>query len=291
MHSGYVALVGRPNVGKSTLMNALIGAKVSIVSAKPQTTRNRISGMYTDERGQIVFVDTPGVHAGRGELNAYMVNVAMRSLSDVDVVGIIVEAEEPGPGDRNVIERAVAAGRPTVLIVNKIDRVPNEKLLPLLKTFSELADFDEIIPVSALENSGLDELKTILYNRLPESPPFFPEDQLTEVTERFVAAETIREKAFELLRDELPYSTAVEIEKFDESDPALLRIAAIIAVERDSQKGIVIGKGGRTLKEIGSRARQELEEFFGTKVFLETFVKVVPNWSKKPTQLKRFGYE
>ncbi len=293
MHSGYVALVGRPNVGKSTLMNALIGEKISIVSSRAQTTRNRISGIYTEDRGQIVFVDTPGIHRGEGNLNRYMVETALASLKDVDVVAVLVEAtREPGDQEHRIVEAVKASGRPAILVLNKVDVVkPADRLLPVLDAYSRLADFDEMIPVSALTGEGLDRLRELFYARLPEHPPFFPPDQLTEVTERFIAAETIREKIFELLRQEIPYSTAVEIESFDESDPAMLRIAAVVVVEREGQKGIIIGKGGGMMKEIGTRARHELEKFFATRVFLEIFVKVIPNWSKNPAELRRFGYE
>lgn len=292
MHSGYVALVGRPNVGKSTLMNALIGAKVSIVSAKPQTTRNRISGIFNDERGQIVFVDTPGVHEGQGTLNRYMVDVAMRSLGDVDVVLFLAEAtRRPSGEERALLERIAGGKAPCIVVLNKIDLVAHEALLPLIDEYAKLGNFDAVIPMSARTGDGLDLLRERLFALLPEQPAFFPEDQLTEVSERFVAAEIVREKIFELLRDEVPYSTAVEIEKFDEADPALLRLSAVIAVERDGQKGILIGKKGSMLKEIGTRARKELEAFFGTKVFLEIFVRVVPNWTKNAGHMRRFGYE
>jgi GTP-binding protein Era len=292
MHSGYVALVGRPNVGKSTLLNAVIGAKVSIVSAKPQTTRNRISGIFTDPRGQIVFVDTPGIHTGGGSLNKYMVDVALRAFADVDVVAVLIEAGHPPSAlERDIIAKVAAAGRKCVLIINKVDTVGGPSLLPLIDECSKLATFEAILPVSALKGEGVEPLKDTLFKLLPEQQAFFPEDQLTEVHERFIAAEVIREKIFQMLQQELPYVTAVEIEKFDETNPKLLRIAAAIAVERDGQKGIVIGKGGKTLKEIGTRSRRELEAFFGTKVFLELFVKVVPDWTKKPGQLRRFGYE
>lgn len=292
MRSGYVALVGRPNVGKSTLMNALIGAKVSIVSAKPQTTRNRVSGIYTEPRGQIVFLDTPGVHAGAGALNKYMVDVAMRALGDVDAVLFMSEATRP-PGDdeRALLAKITAAGAPCVVVLNKVDVASKAALLPIIAAYGELGAFKAVVPISAREGDGVDRLRDELFGLLPEQPAFFPEDQLTEVTERFIAAEVVREKIFELLRDEVPYSTAVEIEKFDEADPRLLRIHAVVAVERDGQKGILIGKQGRMLKEIGTRARKELEAFFGTKVFLEIFVRVVPNWTKNAGHMRRFGYE
>lgn len=292
MHSGYVALVGRPNVGKSTLMNALVGEKISIVSSKPQTTRNRITGIVSEDRGQIIFVDTPGIHRGEGDLNRYMVDVALASLADVDVVAVVVDATaQPGAADRSILEKALESKRPVVLVLNKIDQVKKHELLPLIDAYSKLGEFRAMVPISARSGDGVPGLATLFFELLPEHEPFFPVDQLTEVAERFIAAETIREKIFELLREEVPYSTAVEIEKFDESDPALLRIAALIVVERDGQKGIVIGKGGSTLKEIGTRSRLDLEKFFGTKVFLEIFVKVVKEWSRNAAERKRLGYE
>ncbi len=292
MHSGYVALVGRPNVGKSTLMNALLGEKISIVSSRPQTTRNRISGILSSEQGQIVFVDTPGIHAGRGELNKYMVEVALRSLGDVDVVAVLVDAARtPGAADEEIITRAFASGRPVVLILNKVDAIDKAALLPLIDRLRSLGEYADILPLSALTGDGIERLPEVLLRLLPEHPPFFPTDQLTEVPERFIAAELIREKLFELLREEIPYSTAVEIEKFDESDPTIIRVAAIVIVERDSQKGIVIGKGGKMLKEVGTRARLDLEKLLATRVFLEIFVKVVPHWTRNASDLKRFGYE
>jgi GTPase len=292
MHSGYVALVGRPNVGKSTLMNAILGEKVSIVSPRPQTTRNRISGIFTSDTGQIVFVDTPGIHAGRTELNQYMVKTALASLADVDVVAVIVEAHVPiGPTDREILEKVFSGGRPVILLINKVDRVKPNVLLPLIQEYSELGKFEAIIPISALQSEGTGLFVETVHKLLPEHPLFFPADQLTEVPERFIAAEIIREKAFELLEEELPYAVAVEIENFDESDPAILRLAAVINVERAGQKGIVIGKGGAMLKQIGTRARLDLEKFFATKVFLEIFVRVTPNWSRKPAELKRLGYD
>lgn len=292
MHSGYVGLVGRPNVGKSTLLNALIEAKVSIVSAKPQTTRNRISGIFTNESGQIVFLDTPGIHRGEGDLNKYMVEVALGSLAEVDVIAVLMEATSPpGNNDKQILEKVFAAKRPVILVLNKIDKVQPTQLLPLIEEYNALGHFEAIVPVSAMTGDGVVRLRELLMKMLPDQPPFFPEDQLTEVAERFIAAETIREKIFEMLREEVPYSTAVEIETYDESDPAIIRISAAIAVERDGQKGILIGKGGATLKEIGTRARKDLEKFLATKVFLELFVKVVPDWSKRAGSRKRFGYE
>jgi GTP-binding protein Era len=292
MHSGYVGLVGRPNVGKSTLLNALIEAKISIVSAKPQTTRNRISGIFTNEAGQIVFLDTPGIHRGEGDLNKYMVEVALGSLADVDVICVLMEATSPpGGNDKAILEKVFAAKRPVVLVLNKIDKVQPAQLLPLIEQYKALGSFEAIVPVAAINGDGVSRLRNLLLDMLPEQPPFFPEDQLTEVQERFIAAETIREKIFEMLREEVPYSTAVEIESYDEADPKIIRISAAIAVERDGQKGILIGKGGATLKEIGTRARKDLEQFLGTKVFLELFVKVVPDWSKRAGSRKRFGYE
>lgn len=292
MRSGYISLVGRPNVGKSTLMNALIGEKISIVSARPQTTRNRVSGIFNDDRGQIVFVDTPGIHKGVGTLNKYMVDVALASLRDVDAVAVLVDAtQHPGEQDRRVIAKVFDAERPVVLVLNKIDRVPAPKLLPLIDEYRQLGEFAAIVPVSALKSQGIDDLTELFFTLIPEHPAYFPTDQITEVQERFIAAEMIREKVFEMMREELPYSTAVEIEKFDEADPKILRLAAVINVERDSQKGMMIGKGGKNLKEIGTRARKDLEQFFATKVFLEIFVRVVPDWSKSAHGLKRFGYE
>lgn len=291
MHSGYVALIGRPNVGKSTLLNTLVGEKISIVSAKPQTTRNRISAIYSSDEGQIVFLDTPGIHRATGELNRYMVDVALRSLADVDVVVVIVEAIGlPKPQDLEVIGKVIEHGKSTLLVVNKIDRVPKPTQLPLIDTYRQLGPFVAILPVSARTGEGVADLRAELFRLLPKHEPYFPVEQLTELPERFIVAEMIREKVFELLRDEVPYSTAVEVESFEESNPELVRIRARIIVEREGQKGILIGKGGHMLKEIGTRARLDIERLLATRVFLELFVKVVPNWTRNPAARRRLGY-
>jgi len=286
--SGFISLVGRPNVGKSTLLNCLLGEKVSIISDKPQTTRNRIRGILTLPGAQAVFIDTPGIHKPLHRMNELMVQTALRTYGEVDAILLLVEAtERPGAGDKYIIDTLAAVKTPVLLVINKADLVDKERLLPLISEYSTLYPFAEIIPVSALR-ADLGKLLDAVVQRLPEGPKYFPDDQFTDQPERFIAAELIREKVFELTKEEIPYSSAVVIEQMQE-EPDLTRIHAVIFVERDSQKGIIIGKGGAMLKEIGSRARQDMEKLLGVKVFLQLWVKVKKGWREDDRMLKHIG--
>ena len=286
--SGVISLVGRPNVGKSTLLNCLLGEKVSIISDKPQTTRNRIRGILTLPGAQAVFIDTPGIHKPLHRMNELMVQTALRTYGEVDAILLLVEAtERPGAGDKYIIDTLAAVKTPVLLVINKADLVDKERLLPLISEYSTLYPFAEIIPVSALR-ADLGKLLDAVVQRLPEGPKYFPDDQFTDQPERFIAAELIREKVFELTKEEIPYSSAVVIEQMQE-EPDLTRIHAVIFVERDSQKGIIIGKGGAMLKEIGSRARQDMEKLLGVKVFLQLWVKVKKGWREDDRMLKHIG--
>jgi GTPase len=282
--SGFVSIVGRPNAGKSTLLNALVGEKIAIVTEKPQTTRTRIQGMLNVKAvpgraaGQIVFVDTPGVHKPDSRLNRKMMQEIHAALESRDLVLLIVDVTEKfRPADQHVIDLVKKAGGPVFLLLNKIDKLQKDKLLPIIAQYSTLHDFNEIIPISAANGSGLDILMDKIVRALPDGPRYFPEDQLTDQPERFIASEIIREKVLLKTSKELPYATAVLVEQYQESD-RLTRIAATIYCERDGQKAILIGKGGQKLKEMGTAARHELEALLGKKVFLELFVKVKPGW-------------
>lgn len=303
--SGFAALAGRPNVGKSTILNELIGRKVSITTSKPQTTRNRILGVkHIAEKGQVGFVDTPGIHRASRKLNRSMVRTAVQSIEGVDVVCHVVDTADflrrvPDPaedtlpsGIQFVIEQYEELDVPVILVLNKVDLVsPKEKLLPVIERFARENAYEEIIPTSATEGDNLEVLLDEVIEQLPQGPPLFPEEMLTDQAERFIAAEYVREEIMRETRQEVPYSVAVEIETFEENpDSGVLEISAIIHVERSGQKGIVIGKGGDRLKEIGSRAREQLERFFDQQVFLETLVRVEEEWSQDETQLERFGY-
>lgn len=286
--SGFIAIVGRPNVGKSTLMNSLLGEKISITSDKPQTTRNRIRGIVSRPDAQLVFIDTPGIHKPVHRMNEVMVETALRTYNEVDVILFLVEAtERPGGGDRFIIDSLAQVKTPVFLLINKADLVAKERLLPLIQELSGLYPFAEIIPVSALKNDLGGLVETIL-KRLPEGPRYFPDDQLTDQPERFIAGEIIREKVFELTKEEIPYSSAVVIESMKE-EPEITRIHATIFVDRDSQKGIVIGKNGALLKEIGTRARLDMEKLLGVKVFLQLWVKVKKGWREDDRMLKNIG--
>ena len=290
--SGFVSLIGRPNTGKSTLLNLLLGEKIAIISSKPQTTRNRILGIKNLPTGQIVFLDTPGVHHSRTKLNQAMVKVALATLQEVDVICFLIEADRPDNEENDLIlEDFKKVSKPVILVVNKIDLVPKGRLLPIIERYSQLRSFEQIIPLSALLGDGVDVLEDELLKILPEGPKFFPEDMITDLSERFLVAEFIREKVIQLTREEIPYSTAVEVEEFNEREEKnLIVIKATIQVERESQKGILIGEKGRMLKEIGRLAREEIEAFLGARVFLELWVKVEKNWREDPRALRRLGY-
>jgi GTP-binding protein Era len=289
--SGYVSIVGRPNVGKSTLLNAIIGEKIVITSNKPQTTRNRIQGIHNIPDGQIIFIDTPGIHAGHSRLNRSMVDVAMSAISGVDLLLLVVEATAAvDPGIVGEVLKGVSI--PVVLVLNKVDLLSDKQVLfERITAWAALHPFREIIPVSAGSGDGVGLLVETISRYLPEGPQLFPDDILTDMPEKFIVAEMIREKVFRLTRDEVPYSTAVEVESFVERENGVIAISAAIILERATQKGIVIGRHGDMLKKIGSQARQDIERLLATRVFLELFVKVEENWSERPSKLREYGYE
>ncbi|MBE5922363.1 MAG: GTPase Era [Lachnospiraceae bacterium] len=290
--SGFAALVGRPNVGKSTLMNRLIGQKIAITSSKPQTTRNRIQTVYTDERGQIIFLDTPGIHKAKNKLGNYMVDAANRTMNEADVILWLVEPTTfIGAGERQILATIQAAKPPVILVMNKVDTVTKEELILAVKAYSELHDFDEIIPVSAANGNNTDHLMDVLYRYLPYGPMYYDEDTVTDQPMRQIAAELIREKALKLLKDEIPHGIAVTVEKMKErKDGSMWDLEASIICERDSHKGIIIGKQGSMLKKIGSAARYEIEKMLEMQVNLKLFVKVRKEWRDNDIQLKNFGY-
>ncbi len=289
--AGYVALAGRPNVGKSTLLNRLLGQKLAITSHKPQTTRHSILGINTLPEGQILYLDTPGIHKrGDRALNRYLNRAAAGALSGVDLVAMLVEAGRWTAEDDLVLERVRESRRPALLVVNKIDLVkPRERLLPILDELHKRTGFEEIVPVSARSGENCDELERVILAQLPEGEPFYPEDQLTDRSSRFLAAELIREQLTRRYHKELPYALTVEVEQFSER-PHLLRIGAVIWVERPNQKAILLGRGGQAMKETATAARQALEEFFGRKVYLQLWVKVRKSWSSDRESLARLGY-
>ncbi len=289
---GYVALIGRPNVGKSTLMNAILGQKVSIVTYKPQTTRQRVAGIKTTEKGQVVYVDTPGIHASAGRaLNRYMNRVAKATFRDVELILFLLEAGRHTRQDKAIAKLLERVEVPVFLVVNKVDTIDDkETLLTYLSEVTDGRDYDEVLLVSALKGDGVDELEQRILDRLPFSMPFYDEDQITDRSERFLAAEFLREALTLRLHQELPYSLTVDIERFKREN-GVLHINAVIWVERESQKQIVIGKGGQALKQVGREARQAMEALFGEKVFLETWVKVSRDWSRSDKMLERFGFE
>lgn len=290
--SGFAALIGRPNVGKSTLMNALIGQKIAITSNKPQTTRNRIQTVYTCEEGQIVFVDTPGIHKSKNRLGDYMVNVAQRSLKEVDVILYLVEPSDfIGPGERHIIDQLRTLPTPVILVINKIDTVKREELLGFIDTYRREMEFAEIVPVSALKSDNLKELIKCIMLYLPCGPAFFDEDTVTDQPERQIVAELIREKALRRLEEEIPHGIAVTVEKMSERKNGIMDIEATIVCERDSHKGIIIGKGGSMLKKIGSGARREIEEMMEMQVNLQLWVKVRKEWRDNALLMKNYGYQ
>jgi len=290
--SGFVSIVGRPNVGKSTLLNRILGEKLMITSDKPQTTRNQIKGIHNVPGGQIVFLDTPGIHRAKTRLNKFMVEEALSSVQGVDLILFLVDgAFDPEKEAEMIKEVLSGVDAPVILVLNKIDLIPKGELLGRMATYGETYPFKEIIPVSASTGDGVDQLVQLVHGALPEGPCYFPDDILTDVPERFIVAEIIREKIFRLTHDEVPYSVAVVVDSFKERENGVVAIQATINVERDSQKGIVIGRRGDMLKKIGSQARQEIEQLLDTKVFLELFVRVSGEWSDNSRMLKEFGYE
>lgn len=290
--SGFVAIIGRPNVGKSTLLNQVLGEKVVITSDKPQTTRNRVQGIHNLPGAQIVFIDTPGMHNARSRLNQFMMEAAVSSVKGVDVVLLLVDASTfSGNPDDLLLGVLEGISVPVVLALNKIDLLPKEKLLKVIAAHADVYPFREIVPVSAAAGDGVALLVQLLSALLPEGVPYFPDDILTDLPERFIVAEMIREKVFRLTHDEVPYATAVTIESFKERADGLVSISAVITVERDSQKGIIIGKKGEMLKKIGRQARQEIEQLLDARVFLELFVKVSKDWRENRQMMKELGYE
>jgi len=290
LRSGFVAILGRPNAGKSTLVNRLVGQKIAIVTSKPQTTRNRIQGIVTKPEGQMVFIDTPGLHAPETALGRQMMQEVAAAVEGIDVLLLIVDASRMEPhADELLLERAKRFPGKTILALNKIDRLPKPKLLPLIDAFAKQFEFAAIVPISALKGSGCDELLDEILKLLPEGEPYFPEDQVTDQPERFLAAEIIREKAIQIMYHEVPYALAVFVEKF-EGTPKLLRSEAILNVERDSQKKILIGHKGETLKKIGTEARKELEAILGMKIYLGLYVKVAPDWREDPLKVRELDW-
>lgn len=289
--SGFVTIIGRPNVGKSTMMNALLKEKIAIVSDKPQTTRNKITGILTTKESQVVFWDTPGIHKHKGLLNDYMVKAAKTACEEVDLVIFMVEANKPmAAGENEIIEFIKGIKTKVFLVINKVDLVKKEDLLPVMERYAKTGLFAEILPVSSLKGDNLEALQKTITDFLPEGPQYFPEDELSDQPERFIAAEIIREKIFRNTTDEIPYSTAVMVEDMKDKED-IIYIRADIYVEKDSQKGIIIGAKGAMLKKIGEAARKDIERLLGVKVFLELWVKVKKEWREKPGALGEFGYK
>ncbi|AYA77066.1 GTPase Era [Bacillus sp. Y1] len=290
--SGFISIIGRPNVGKSTFLNRVIGQKIAIMSDKPQTTRNKVQGVLTTNDAQLVFIDTPGIHKPKHKLGDFMMKVAQNTLKEVDIVLFMVNAEEGfGRGEEFILDKFQSIKTPVFLVINKIDLVHPDKLMEIIVSYKEKYPFAEIIPISALEGNNLEVLLDVIKKYIPEGPQYYPADQVTDHPERFIVSELIREKALHLTREEIPHSLAVVIEKMERlEDKDVVHVMATIIVERDSQKGIIIGKQGSMLKEIGKRARQDIENLLGTKVFLELWVKVQKDWRNKMSQLRDFGF-
>lgn len=293
--SGFVSIIGRPNVGKSTLMNYLIGQKIAITSDRPQTTRTRIRTVYTGSEGQIIFLDTPGMHKPKNKLGVYMEESALSSLNDVDAILWLVEPSTfVGAGDRAIADRLMGIKTPVILVINKADTVSRDDVLPVIDTFRKLGDFAEIVPVSAVTGFNTDTLRSLIYKYLPYGPNYFDTDTVTDQPERQIAAELIREKALRCLKDEVPHGIAVTIDKMEEhmrGKEPIVDIEAVIICERDSHKGIIIGKGGAMLKKIGTAARFEIENLLNCHVNLKLWVKVCRNWRDKETMIRNFGYD
>lgn len=292
--SGFVSIIGRPNVGKSTLLNSLTGEKIAIMSDKPQTTRNAIRSIITGEDYQIVFIDTPGIHKPKTRLGDFMVNIAQDTLNEVDLVLFLVEAQDskPGAGDLYIIEQLKKIKTPVFLMINKTDTINKDQILPVIAAYKELMDFKEIIPISAIKGDNLGAIIDSIKKVLPEGPKYFPEDMLTDQPEKLITAELIREKVLELLTDEVPHGVGVEVISFKERQGKdIIDIQANIYCEKETHKGILIGKEGRMLKNIGSMSRIEIERLLGTKVFLELWVKVKPDWRNNDHMLKTLGYK
>jgi GTP-binding protein Era len=290
--SGFISIIGRPNVGKSTFLNRVIGQKIAIMSDKPQTTRNKVQGVLTLNDAQLIFIDTPGIHKPKHKLGDFMMKVAQNTLKEVDLVLFMVNAEEGfGRGEEFIIEKFQSVKTPIFLVINKIDQIHPDQLLPVIESYQEKFPFSEIVPISALEGNNIERLLEQIKTYLPEGPQFYPADQVTDHPERFIISELIREKALHLTREEIPHSLAVVIDKIErQENKDVIHVMATVIVERDSQKGIIIGKKGSMLKEIGQRARMDIENLLGSKVFLELWVKVQKDWRNKMSQLRDFGF-
>lgn len=290
--SGFVALIGRPNVGKSTLMNHILGQKVAITSDKPQTTRNRIHGVYTTDEGQIIFIDTPGVHKPKHKLGDYMMQVVRNTLSEVDLILFLTDVTQSmGSGERFILQLLESIDTPVILVMNKIDQIHPDDLLPRIDAYRHQFSFAEVVPVSALLGNNVTTLLSVIFRYLPEGPMYYPAEQTTDHPESFIVAELIREKILHLTREEIPHSVAVVVEEMQRRDGDVVYVRANIYTERESQKGILIGKGGRMLKQVGQLARQEIEALFGSRVYLDLWVKVKEDWRNRDLLLKSFGFE
>lgn len=289
--SGFVAIVGRPNVGKSTLLNRIVGQKIAIMSDKAQTTRNKIQGVYTEKDAQLIFIDTPGIHKPKHRLGDFMVETAYSALREVDAVLFMISADQKrGRGDDFIIERLKNVDSPVYLVINKIDKVHPDDLLGIIEDYSSQMEFAQVVPISATEGNNVERLMSTLIDEMPEGPQYFPDDQVTDHPEYFIVSELIREKVLFLTRDEVPHSVAVVVDSMKRNENNKVQIEATIIVERDSQKGIIIGKGGKMLKQIGTKARIDIEHLLGDKVFLELWVKVQKDWRDKRTYLQDYGY-
>jgi len=289
--SGFVAVIGRPNVGKSTLVNSLVGRKIAIMSDKPQTTRNRILCVLTLDDAQLIFIDTPGIHKPKHKLGEYMVKTAENTLKEVDVVLFVVDAtEKRGAGEEYILERLAQVKTPVILVINKIDQLKKEEILPIIDSYAGTYPFAEIVPISALKEINLEELIAVVKKHCQPGPKFYPDDMVTDQPEKLVMAELIREKVLHLTRDEVPHAVAVEVEEVAPRPQDMLYVRAVIYVERDSQKGILIGAGGKMLKDIGQLARMEIENLLGSKIYLDLWVKVKKDWRNRPGMLHNLGY-
>lgn len=289
--SGFIAIIGRPNVGKSTFMNQAIGQKIAIMSDKPQTTRNKIQGVLTQPDAQMIFIDTPGIHKPKHRLGEFMVRTAENTLNEVDVILFMINASEGyGKGDQYIIDLLQKVNRPVYLIINKIDLIHSDELLPLIEQYKDKYDFAEIIPISALHGNNVAHMLEVIKQQLEEGPKYYPDDQITDHPERFIISELIREKVLHFTREEVPHSIAVVIENVDQNGNNKLLIQATIVTERKTQKGILIGKQGSMLKKIGKAARKDIEALLGTKIYLELWVKVKKDWRNKQSQLHEFGF-
>ncbi|ETI67005.1 GTPase Era [Neobacillus vireti] len=290
--SGFISIIGRPNVGKSTFLNRVIGQKIAIMSDKPQTTRNKIQGVLTVNNAQMIFIDTPGIHKPKHKLGDFMMKVAQNTLKEVDLILFMVNAEEGfGRGEEFILEKFQTVNTPIFLVINKIDQIHPDELLPIIQSYKDKYAFKEIVPISALEGNNVVRLLDQIKSFLPEGPQYYPADQVTDHPERFIITELIREKALHLTREEIPHSLAVVLDKMERrKGKDIIHVMATVIVERDSQKGIIIGKQGSMLKEIGKRARVDIENLLGSKVFLELWVKVQKDWRNKMSQLRDYGF-